>query len=103
MANIGVLPEEKQQAQSIMIDLEFSVNIAKAAARDCVEDTIDYAAVKAAIHRVVEQQHYNLLETLADKLAKVLRKQFAFSWLKLSISKPDIFPDMEVVGVVVEC
>lgn len=101
MASIGVLPHEKQKPQPVIIDLEFSVDIAKAAANDDIQDTIDYVAVKVLIHDVVEQRHYQLLETLADTLLKALTAKFALTNLRLSISKPDIFADMEAVGIVI--
>lgn len=101
-ASIGVLPHEKQHRQTILIDLEFAIDIAKAAKKDCLTDTVDYAAVKNAIHAVVDRQHYQLLETLASRIVTELKQQFALEALRLSISKPDIFADMASVGVVVE-
>lgn len=101
-ASIGVLPHEKQHRQTILIDLEFAVDIARAAKNDCLTDTVDYAAVKNAIHAIVDRQHYQLIETLASAVVTQLKQQFALQALRLSISKPDIFADMESVGVVVE-
>lgn len=98
-ASIGVLPHEKQHRQTIIIDLEFAIDIASAAKNDSLADTVDYAAVKNSIHAVVDRQHYQLIETLANSIAAELKQQFALQSLRLSISKPDIFADMESVGV----
>ncbi len=102
MANIGVLAHEQQQAQPIVIDLEFSIDSRKAAASDDVADTIDYSQVKSLIHDVVKQRHYQLLESLAHAIVTALVAAFSLQDLRLSLSKPDIFPDMEAVGIVVE-
>lgn len=98
-ASIGVLPREKTTKQRIFVDLEFAVDTHRAAKTDAVEDTVDYAKVRESIIATVNARHYQLLETLAETIAAALQRDFNLTDIKLCISKPDIFADMEAVGV----
>jgi len=101
-ALIGVLPEERKTPQTLLIDLEMSVDIHAAAAKDDLSKTIDYAAVRSHIIDYISQSSYQLLETLADRLATHLKHQFDISALHLSITKkPFDIPDAEGVGVII--
>jgi dihydroneopterin aldolase len=67
----GVLPEEQSRPQPFEIDVELSVDLAKAGASDDLHDTVDYAAVSEAVGRVVSSESYRLLERLATRIADV--------------------------------
>lgn len=99
LAHIGILEHEIQQAQTIIIDIEFNADITVAARTDDIKQALDYVEVKTAIETIVNRQHYNLLETLASEIVTQLTQQFAISALELSIRKPEIFADMQAVGI----
>lgn len=67
----GVLEEEQQRAQPFEVDLELEVDAAAAGASDDLDDTVDYSAVAEAVARVVESEHHQLLERLAERIAEV--------------------------------
>lgn len=102
-ALIGVLPEERKSPQNLLFDIEISHDIRAAAKNDDLTKTIDYAAVRRVIIEFVEQSFFELIETLADRLAEHLHQQFGFSAVRLSITKqPFDIPDAGGVGVIVE-
>ena len=67
----GVLAEEQERAQPFRVDLELLVDLAPAGASDSLADTVDYGAVCAAVRRVVADEHHQLLERLAARIAEV--------------------------------
>ena len=45
---------------------------------------------------------YHLIESLAEEVARVVREEFAVSWLRVDIAKPGAVPQARAVGVVIE-
>jgi 7,8-dihydroneopterin aldolase/epimerase/oxygenase len=102
-AMIGVFPNERQAPQTLLMDLEISVNIAAAAAQDDLTRTVDYAAICHAIVQYVEQTAFQLIETLADRLAFFLKQQFQLHSLRLRVTKkPFDLPEVAHVSIEVE-
>jgi 7,8-dihydroneopterin aldolase/epimerase/oxygenase len=102
VTSIGVLPYEKEKPQVIRIDLEFNIDAKKVSEQDRLESAVNYSEVKSAIHQIICSKHHDLIETLAEKIAQKLLKDFNIFWLRLSLSKPEIFSDMQAVGVTIE-
>lgn len=102
-AIIGVHAHEQTVAQPLSIDLSFSINIKRAAARDSILDTQDYAKIYDSIIHFVEKNSCRLLETLAHRLSDHLQNQFAFSKMQLRITKkPTDMSMLSGVSVVIE-
>lgn len=99
---IGVYAWEKSVKQTLLLDLELSCDLQKAAATDQVFDTLDYAAVVDAIVAFTSARHFQLLEALADNLAKFLLDKFSVQHIKLSLRKPGAIAQAAVVGVQIE-
>lgn len=99
---IGVHAWEKNSKQQIVIDLEMAADIARAAANDRIEDALDYEAVHRRLRQFVEASRFDLLETLAERCAAIVRNEFGVSWLRLRIDKLDVLNDVRGVGVVIE-
>ena len=45
MASVGVLPEERERAQPLELDLTLSCDLAAAGYSDALDDTVDYGAI----------------------------------------------------------
>ncbi|MCX7121466.1 MAG: dihydroneopterin aldolase [Gammaproteobacteria bacterium] len=86
-AIIGVYASEQSITQPLSIDLSFYVNIHRAAEKDLLADTHDYAAICHDITAFVEKTPCRLLETLAKQLSDYLKNQFKLTQLQLSITK----------------
>lgn len=66
----GVLDEERQRTQPFEVDLQLEVDLRRAGATDALSDTVDYGSVTSAVLGVVEGEHSDLLEHLAERIAR---------------------------------
>ena len=65
----GALPEERDRAQPLELDVDVEADLAPAGASDALDDTVDYGALCATIERVVTGERFTLLERLATRVA----------------------------------
>ena len=91
-AVIGVYDWEKQVRQPLIFDLEMAWDIRLAAATDDLMHALNYQAVTEFIERFVREQHFQLLESLLERLAEALRKEFGMPWLGIQVEKPAVVP-----------
>ena len=84
------------------IDLEMSADIAMAAASDSVEDTLNYKSVAKRIRQFVEESSFQLVETLAERIAAIVRDEFDVQWVKVRVNKPGAIRGSKDVGVLIE-
>ncbi len=101
-ATIGVFEWEKRIKQKVRIDLEMATDITRAAATCSVDDTLDYKAVAKRIIQFVETGHYELIETLIEKIADILIQEFNVPWLRITVSKPGAVRGARNVGITIE-
>jgi dihydroneopterin aldolase len=69
---VGVLEHERVQPQPLEIDVDLHLDLAPAAERDDLTDTVDYGAACAEVERVVSTTACALLEALAGRIADAL-------------------------------
>ena len=50
----------------------------------------------------IEDSDFQLVETLAERVADVVREEFGVAWLKLRLSKPGALRGSRDVGVIIE-
>ena len=101
-AIIGIFDWERQVRQTVLLDLEFSADIRKAALSDSIDDTLNYKKVAKRVLSFVEASSYHLVETLAEQLAMLLLEEFGLAWVKIVLSKPGAVRRSRDVGVTVE-
>ena len=101
-AVIGIWDWEKRNPQTISIDLEMQMDTKKASQSDSIEDALDYKAVSKRVKQFIQASQFNLIETLAENIAKIILEEFDIQWLKLKISKPFAIKDSRNVGVSIE-
>ena len=98
---IGFHRRERVVPQTIRLDLEIGIANTAVFKSDKVADCMDYDKMTSRI-KEVSSQHVNLVETLADKVARLLLDEFGAAWVKVSIAKLGILKDVGLVGVTVE-
>lgn len=101
-AVIGVEDGEQTEPQTLRIDVEMACDASAAAAGDDLEKTVDYRGVAKAILATVEANPCRLIETLAVRLADMIRRDHGVSWVRLRIEKPGAVRLTESVGIEVE-
>ncbi len=99
---IGIFDWERRVRQTVRIDLEMATDIRRAAATDAIEDTLDYKAVAKAVIAFVEASEFQLVETLAESVARIVVEDFGVPWLRLRINKKGALRGASDVGVVIE-
>ena len=99
---IGIWEWERRIRQTVVIDLEMSADIARAAATDDVADTLNYKSVAKRIQEFVADSSFQLVETLAEKIAAIVRDEFDVAWVKVRVNKPGAIRGSKAVGVLIE-
>jgi dihydroneopterin aldolase len=99
---IGIFDWERQVKQTVIVDLEFSADIARAALSDSIDDTLNYKRVAKRVLAFVEESKFHLVETLAERIAMLVLEDFGLSWVAISLSKPGAIRSSRDVGVTLE-
>ena len=99
---IGVFEWERSIKQTVAFDLEMAADNTKAAATDQIEDALDYKSISDRVIEYVESNHFQLVETLAEKVAALIREEFSVPWVRLRLSKPGAIKPAKDVGVLIE-
>lgn len=99
---IGVFDWERTTRQVVAIDLEMAADVARAAASDSIEDALDYKAISKRLIDFVSSSSYQLVETLAEEIARIVREEFGVPWVKVTLSKPGAIRGARDVGVIIE-
>ena len=99
---IGIYDWERRVKQTISLDLEMAADLRAAAATDAIDDTLNYKAIGKRLIAFVGESEYQLVETLAEKVAAVVLTEFDVEWLKLTVHKPGALRGSRDVGVIIE-
>ena len=68
-AIIGIFDWERQVKQTVVLDIEISADVAKAALSDSIHDTLNYKRIAKRVLAFVEESKFHLVETLAERVA----------------------------------
>jgi dihydroneopterin aldolase len=91
---IGILPQERREAQPVEVDLKLWGPFSRAAESGHLGDTADYSLVYRELGEWISSTGFELLETLAARCAGFLFDRFpAVQALELSLTKPQALPD----------
>jgi dihydroneopterin aldolase len=101
-ARIGIYKREKSITQTVELDLDIALPDERVFKSGKVADTIDYAVVVNRIRAVLVEQHYGLVENLAEHVAQILLGEFHAPWVRVSIAKIGAQANARRLGVVIE-
>jgi dihydroneopterin aldolase len=99
---IGIYDWEREIKQTVSINLEMAVDIRKAAATDNIEDTLNYKGVAKRLIQFVGESEFQLVETLAERIADIVMDEFNVPWVRLRLNKPGAVRYASDVGVLIE-
>lgn len=99
---IGIHHDELHARQPVRIDLRIGVPRPRACDTDQIDDTIDYGKVREALHRMLDNHRFQLLERFAEAIASLVIQDFGAHWVRVEVSKPAKFDDVDGVGVIIE-
>ena len=104
-ARLGVHPHEKAAPQRVVIGVELAVEDEAAPAgigADDLRRVVDYERVVRAARTAAAEDHTLLVETLAERIAAAALADPRVLRARVSVEKPDAFPDVATVVVVFE-
>ena len=96
---IGIYDWERKIRQPVNIDLEMAADIRRAAASDSIDDTLDYKGVAKRLISFVGDAEFQLVETLAERIAEIVMGEFGVPWVRVRLSKPGALRGSRDVGV----
>ena len=99
---IGIWDWERKIRQTVVIDLDMAADIQKAAATDDVKDTLNYKQVAKRVQQFVGDSEFQLVETLAERIAGIVTDEFGVAWVRVRVNKPGAIRGARDVGVVIE-
>lgn len=99
---VGIYDWERRIRQTVSLDLDMGTDIRAAAASDRIEDTLDYKAVAKRVAQFVSAQQFQLVETLAEKVAALILDEFKIRQVKVTVHKPGAVSGSKSVGVSIE-
>ena len=84
----GVLEFEKRDGQTFVIDVVLGFDTRAAAVSDDLAATVDYGAVAADVVAVVQGPAFDLVETLAQRIADAVLAYELVSVVEVTVHKP---------------
>lgn len=86
MTHIGIHEWEQRILQQLLLDIRISVDVATC--NDELANTIDYDQLCQRVTTFIETNHFSLIETVAEKVAQLIKTEFQVNDLSVSVSKP---------------
>lgn len=102
VASVGVLEREKRYEQRIVVSAELQVRDDYDGVSDRLADVLDYSKVVDGIVRLVQGEHVNLIETLAERIASACLADRRVESVRVRIEKPDVMEQCRSVGIEIE-
>ena len=99
---IGIYDWERGIRQSVVLDLEMSTDVQRAAASEDIGDAVNYKAVAKRLVEFIEASEFQLVETLAERCAGIILDEFGVEWLRLTLNKIGAVSAARDVGVIIE-
>ncbi len=101
-AVIGIFEWERRIKQIVHLDLELATDVREAARTDSIEAATNYKDSAKRLIDFVERSEFQLVESLAEAVARLLVTEFGIAWVQVSLSKPKAIEGSREVGVTIE-
>ena len=99
---IGIYDWERKIKQKVRIDLQMGADIRRAASSDNIDDTLNYKSVAKRLIQFVGDSEFQLVETLAERIAEIVINEFDIPWVRVKLNKPGAIRYASDVGVIIE-
>ena len=99
---IGIYDWERQQRQTVILDIEMAFDIDKAAKTDDIQYTLDYKALSDRVIAFVQASNCYLVERLIAEVADLIRNEFNVPWVKITLNKKGAIGEGIDVGIRIE-
>lgn len=96
---IGWEPAEREEPQTVVVDLSLTVDLKASGASDDLSDTIDYGRVTGDVARLAASKGFKLLEHLAAAIADEMLQLSGVHGVTVDVGKLDVPVPEEVASV----
>lgn len=87
----GVHPEEKKLGQRFIVDITMSRDLHVAGTTDDLNQTTSYSEVYRQARDIIEDGPYDLIETVAEKIAAAVLTTYAeVQDIRVTVRKPEV-------------
>lgn len=83
----GVTEAERQVGQRYSVDVEVTLDLARAAESDALADTVSYAEIYQLVARTARERQFTLIESLAGRLAQRVIQRFPVQTVTVRVAK----------------
>lgn len=97
---IGVHVWEQQILQPLFINLQLFYDFSKS--NDSIENTLDYDKVCQLVTSYVSEHHFKLIETVAEKVCDLIKREFNIEKILVKVCKPTAIKNAKNVCVIIE-
>ena len=106
-ARIGVWKREKLSDQRVRINIELLATrpgplLGKEPRLGRRDRILRYDTVVTGIRRIIGEGHFDLCETLAERIAAICLENRKVRWTRVRVEKLDVYPDAASVGAEIE-
>ncbi|MDT0300574.1 dihydroneopterin aldolase [Streptomonospora wellingtoniae] len=84
----GVLEHERREGQDFVVDVDLGVDLAEAGRSDALADTVHYGELAEALVAAVRGEPLDLIEALAERLARVCLAEPRVCRAEVTVHKP---------------
>lgn len=83
----GLFDHERKNGQSFSVDLVLELKNKRASKSDRIEDAVDYSKVIHQVHQAIVGEPVNLIERLADSIARDLLDSYPLKSVEVVLHK----------------
>ena len=99
LMSVGIHVFEKKKKQKVRFNVIIDVNPSLFPIEDKLNSIVNYETVIKTITKLTKNKHYELLETLAEKIFNKLFKNINVFKIKLKLEKTQIIKNTSSVGI----
>ena len=98
-AIIGFSPHERHEPQDVVINLRVGVERQQAGETDNPKDACNYKTLAKAVIQTVENSRYDLVEKLAEEIARTAVIDHQTPYIEVAVHKPGALRRADTVGI----
>lgn len=87
-AIIGTEDYERETRQELLLNLTLFTDVKKAGKTDELQYTVDYSQLKEKIVEMIDQSNFQLIEALAEEIARIALSYERVEKVKVTVGKP---------------
>lgn len=98
--HIGIHAWEQRILQQLVLDIRIPMDFSQC--NDQLANTIDYFQLCQCVTEFIESNNFALIETVAEKVAQLIKDKFPVKKLYVSVSKPQAVKNAGNIRVTIE-